>query len=161
MGMRQYIEDPVECTAINGAIRRAFDRRRGRGTAMHRILLVAHDALTRETTARGLRREGYDVVVTSDGREALAVYRQGGFDIVVTDIFMPERDGLETITELREISEGVRIVAISSRPGCTSYLKAAKAFGAAETLAPPFDIRRLCEKVGRAISSESSDPRRS
>lgn len=147
MGIRDYLTDPDKRRAISGAIRRAFDRRRQGGEAVGRIMVVDDDPLTRETLVRSLERAGYQVCAVGNGKLALQAYAREPVDLVITDIFMPECDGLETIAGLRRRSPEVKIVAVSSRPGHEGYLKAAKAFGAVECLIRPFDSQQLLDIV--------------
>ncbi len=94
---------------------------------------------------------GYEVSVASNGDEALGILRErGGSDVVVTDIFMPERDGLEIIQALHQQFPGTGVVAISAGrglPGATDYLAVAKVAGAHCTLRKPFSAGALLEAV--------------
>jgi len=64
---------------------------------MARIIVIDDDRKLREVICRALERAGYNVIEAADGRAGIRLYREQGGDLVVTDIFMPERDGLETI----------------------------------------------------------------
>jgi two-component system chemotaxis response regulator CheY len=83
-----------------------------RGTA-RRIMIVDDDASIRRTLHLLLSKAGYDVIQAADGSEAVRLWRQGGGDLVITDLHMPEKDGIETIIELLSHSPGVRIIAMS------------------------------------------------
>lgn len=96
-----------------------------------------------------LEEGGYKVAEASNGNEGIKSCRQHPCDLVVTDIFMPEKEGLETITELRREFPAIKIIAISgggyrSRvsgdSGLSTALRSAKDFGADRTLRKPFDI---------------------
>lgn len=94
-----------------------------------------------------LERPGVEIVQAPDGNRGLEIARQSSVDIVVTDILMPEKDGLELIQSLRKSSLPTKIIAISGggRRGRMNYLNEAEEFGADAVLAKPFaanDLRR-------------------
>jgi DNA-binding response OmpR family regulator len=153
MGIRDYLKNPAGCGGINRAIRSAFERKRGGGRPVLRILVVDDDPLTRETMVRTLQRASYDTLGAEDGNQALEMFDERPFDLVITDIFMPERDGLETINELRLRDPEVKIVAVSEGGEGERYRRAARSFGAAMTLQKPFDTDQLL----RAIKSVFKD----
>jgi len=97
-----------------------------------RILVIDDDRKLREVISRALERAGYDVLEADDGEAGIRLYREHGADLIITDIFMPERDGLETILQLRRESPGVKIVAISGgdSTGRLDLRKEAEIFGA-------------------------------
>lgn len=107
---------------------------------MIRILVIDDDFQMREMLGVILERKGYDVKTASDGKAALQLQSKKPFDIVITDIIMPEKEGLETISELRRGYPRVKIIAISGggqyKP--EGYLELAKQHGADRVLAKPF-----------------------
>ena len=114
-----------------------------------RILVVDDNADLRSTIQALLQADGFDVAVAGDGQAALASHQSRPADVVITDLFMPDKDGIETIVELRKLSPGLKIVAIS---GWTStqgsdYLRVAREIGAAVTLQKPFDPQELSRVV--------------
>ena len=110
---------------------------------MARRLLIADDnADLRESLRLILERFGYEVCLAADGTRALELQRLAPADVLITDIFMPERDGLETITAFRREFPRTRIIAMSGggvRVGGKIYLDTAGAAGADATLRKPFD----------------------
>ena len=106
---------------------------------MKHILLVDDDELSRGAVRKMLERSGYDVQSTGIGQEALAWYRREPADLVITDLIMPDTDGLEMIQELRRINPAVRVLAISGggRVDAEEYLSVARKFGAVEVLPKP------------------------
>lgn len=105
------------------------------------ILLIDDDEQFRAMLNEGLTGDGYQVLEASDGRQGLALYASKRTDLVITDLVMPEKGGLETIMEIKRLDPGVKIIAITGggRTGSThDYLKLAKALGAQVTLAKPF-----------------------
>ena len=97
-----------------------------------KILVIDDDNLVLYTLSRILERNGYEVVTATDGRRAMAIFRAERPDVVITDLIMPDTDGLEPIQELRKIDPTVRILAISGggRVNAEEYLSVARKFGA-------------------------------
>lgn len=114
-----------------------------------RILLVDDDDLSRSTIHQMLDRAGHQVVSSGSGSEALTLYRADRPDLVITDLIMPDTDGLELIQELRKIEPGVKILAISGggRVNANEYLTVARKFGAVGVLAKPFSNQELKDAV--------------
>ena len=110
-----------------------------------RILVVDDDRQTREVVDAKLRQAGHTVSCAADGVEAIDLVRGKLFDVVVTDILMPNKDGFEVIAELRRRHGGVRIVAMSGggRRNQEQYLKTASSLGAHATLMKPFSFSDL------------------
>ena len=107
-----------------------------------RILVIEDNADLRDYLRLALRGEGYEVLTARNGKEALGMIDGQGLDAVVTDLFMPEMDGIETISALRRKLPDVKVIAISGRPG-VDYLTVAKELGVARTLRKPFEIDEL------------------
>src|SRR5918998_4670393 len=83
------------------------------GGTPQRILIVDDDASIRRTLHLLLSRAGYEVIQASDGSEAVRLWREHGGDLVITDLHMPEKDGIQTIVELLTHTPGIRIIAMS------------------------------------------------
>jgi CheY-like chemotaxis protein len=120
-----------------------------------RILLADDDDLFRPAVRRMLEEAGFDVVEAKDGNEAVRSYRAQPTPLVVCDMFMPGKDGLETIMELRRAFSGVRIIAMSSSGfnGTVNVLPVARRLGALEVLHKPFDSPALLAAVKRAMAA--------
>ena len=116
---------------------------------MARILLVDDDEQFRNMLSETLKGAGYQVLEARDGAEGLKFYREHGTDLIITDLIMPEKEGLETIQELRRANPEVKIIAMSGggRSGPTDYLKIAKTFGARQVLAKPFSREEILTAV--------------
>ncbi len=116
---------------------------------MARILVVDDDTEIRELLRQFLDRAGYEVLVASDGNAALNIHRATPVDLMITDIVMPEREGLETIMEIRHHSPSVKIIAISGggRVGANEYLNVARVLGAQKTLSKPFELGELLSTI--------------
>jgi CheY-like chemotaxis protein len=102
----------------------------------------------------GLEGAGYVVDVAADGRQALTLQREHGADLMITDIFMPETDGLEVIQAMRSDFPAARIIAMSSR---IEYLQVARLLGIELTMAKPFTTSRLLRVVGTALQGKPSE----
>lgn len=114
-----------------------------------RILLVDDDDLSRGTIHQMLERAGHEVQSTGSGTEALELFRTHRPALVVTDLIMPDTDGLELIQQLRKLDGEVRILAISGggRVNANEYLSVARKFGAAGILAKPFSNQELKDAI--------------
>ena len=128
-----------------------------------RILVVDDDADTRESLKVLLETAGYEVEVAPNGARALRLQRSRAADAVVTDIFMPIADGIETIRELRAEFPGVRIIAVSAggrSVGNETYLAVALAAGADAVLRKPMDFDELLAMVKKLLAGPSgpADP---
>ena len=122
---------------------------------MSRILLVDDDGQVRKMLKITMERAGYDVVEAGDGNEAVRIYDPATIDLVITDIVMPEKEGIETIMELKTINPKVRIIAISGggRINPEDYLKWAQRFGVAATFTKPVDRDELLSSVNQLLSA--------
>ncbi|MCL4305127.1 response regulator [bacterium] len=121
---------------------------------MARILVVDDDPNIRQMLRSMLEREGYEVDVASNGLECMRRFEAAPADLVITDIIMPEQEGIETIRRLRAEYPESRIIAISGggRIGPSDYLSMAKLIGAVSTLSKPFDRKDLLEAIRGALS---------
>jgi CheY-like chemotaxis protein len=117
------------------------------------ILLVDDDNQFRAMLSEALTGEGYQVVEASDGSQAIKLYANQQTDLVITDLVMPEKEGLEMIKEIKQLYSGVKIIAITGggRGASGDYLKIAKAFGAQRTLAKPFFHREMLEAISQVL----------
>lgn len=113
------------------------------------VLVIDDEDLVRDTLRRALESAGIEVTVAADGREGLETYLVNPTDVVVTDILMPEKEGIETIIELKRENPEVKIVAISGgdRAGNTDFLEMAVLLGADRVLRKPFRPRELLAAI--------------
>lgn len=122
---------------------------------MNTVLIVDDDPLARDSLRLMLERAGYQVVEATDGLEAMKLFKGSPADLVVTDIFMPEMDGIEIIRELRILSPEVKIIAVSGG-GLISekeMLKIASGFGVDATFSKPFDSQEFLDTVATIIAA--------
>jgi len=154
MGIRDYLKDPKGRSSINRAIRSAFERRRGGVEGAQRLLVVGDDPLTRETLVRALQRARYDVVGAKDRNQALDLFDERPFDLVITEFLKPERKGLETVAALRGRSPELKIVAVSEHDPREGSAPSSGARGASHTLVKPFDTQQLLQAVKNLLEDD-------
>ena len=121
------------------------------------ILVVDDDPLVRCWVCTVLEEEGYCVAEAGDGNEALAIIRRDGPVAVVLDVYMPGKEGLETILELRKERYPIKVLATSGGPiDGYDVLKVAKLFGAADVLAKPYSAVTLVERVAQLLNEREA-----
>ena len=122
---------------------------------MQRVLVIDDDEQVRALLYEILERAGFEVVEASNGVEGLKLYRNHPTDLVITDLIMPEKEGVETIMELRSQFPNARIIAISGgqRAGGRDYLPIAARLGARRTVAKPFSRQEILEAVRETLSA--------
>jgi DNA-binding response OmpR family regulator len=123
-----------------------------------RILLIDDDIAVLRTLEIILSDLGYDIVTARDGNEGLRAFHRTHPDLVITDLIMPEKEGLETIIEMRRERAEVKIIAISGggRVHNTNFLEMAASLGANAVLPKPFDPSELAEKITACLSSREA-----
>jgi CheY-like chemotaxis protein len=120
---------------------------------MVRILVIDDDGDILEILGEMLTDAGYEVVEASSGGEGIKLYRQNPFDLVITDLVMPEKDGLEVVMELHKDFPDLKIITLSGNAYGRSSLETSKALGAARTLGKPFSEAQLLETVRGVLES--------
>jgi CheY-like chemotaxis protein len=106
----------------------------------------------RRTLTRMLRRGGHEVIEAKDGQEGMRLFRTDDPDVVVTDIFMPQKEGIETILNLRRENPTLPILAISGVAGRSKfYLDLAHKLGANRTFAKPFRTADLLQEINKLL----------
>ena len=116
---------------------------------MDSVLIIEDDEFVMNMLKQTFERAGYEVGTASNGRLGLELYRSRPFDVVITDLIMPDMEGIETISTLRRDDPDVRVIAISGggRNSPEDYLYLAKKLGAARTFPKPVDRNELLEAV--------------
>ncbi len=113
---------------------------------MSSVLLIDDDDLLRETIQRRLQRSGYEVICASNGKEGLALFREHHPEVLITDMVMPEKEGLETLMDLRGELGQTHVIAMSGgvlNQRADAVLNIAKHMGAHHVLHKPFEFREL------------------
>jgi DNA-binding response OmpR family regulator len=120
---------------------------------MARILIVDDEESIRYTLTKTLKSQGHEIYQASDGDTALKVLSEQEIELVVTDILMPNREGLETIREIRMNWPEIKIVAMSGggRIRNTEFLKVAQKFGADVILKKPFSMSEFKFEVSKIL----------
>ncbi len=131
-------------------------RLRDRGMA--RILIIDDNAALRATLRQMLEHAGHQVTEAANGAEGIRFFEQDAPDLVITDIFMPDKEGIETIIALHRANAELPIIAISGggRVDAMDYLTAAKKLGARHALSKPFHRDRLLEAVRECLSGNEA-----
>ena len=121
---------------------------------MASILLIDDDDTLRTLTAEVLRQAGHTVSEAPDGKTGLKLYHAGRHDLIITDIVMPDMDGLELIMSLRQTTPRPRIIAISgdSQLSTPLYLPLARRLGVQRTLAKPVRPEMLLQTVAEMLA---------
>ena len=123
----------------------------------HSILIIEDAGELRTCLRTELERAGYSVREASTGKEGMCAYHQTPTDVVMTDIFMPEGDGLEVIMTLRRECSPTKILAVTAGLGKNNFLQASRYLGADAVLHKPFDIETLLGTISRLLASEGPD----
>src|ERR1035437_8798305 len=122
---------------------------------MARILVIDDDPDIRAFLEEILKPAGHEVILAADGREGMERYRTSPADLVITDLYMPNQEGLETIRELRTCFPEVAIIAMSGRTAALHMLSVAQKFGAVGVLRKPFSADELIAVVGKALEGQA------
>lgn len=124
---------------------------------MSRILIADDDGDLCEILRLVLEKAGYEVDVVEDGDQAIRVHKRHPADVLITDLFMPGRDGLETVQFFRSRYPALRIIAISGGGYSgqkTDHLAVAQVAGADMVFRKPFDVARLVEGVRKLAAPQ-------
>ena len=120
---------------------------------MARILVIDDDEIMNGMIVQLLSEAGHDVEGVQDGNSGLKMFESKPFDLIVTDIVMPEKEGIETIISIRNKSKNIPIIAISGGEKLSpdQYLQMAQHFGADYTFQKPFDRERFLAAVRECL----------
>ena len=122
------------------------------------ILIIDDEPQIRSMLKLMLERDGYEVAEASDGIEGIRIYRQNPADLIITDLIMPNKDGIGVIIDLKKEFPNVKIIAMSggglNKP--EGYLKGAKKLGAACTLTKPIDRGEMLKAIKDVLTPPSS-----
>lgn len=123
---------------------------------MPSVLIVEDEKDLREMLKISLTRHKFTVYEAENGKEAIIHFKPSITDLVVTDLIMPDEDGLKVIIKLKELKPSIKIIAISGggKAGPGSYLNLAKALGADAIYSKPFSINELIAKIKELLNVE-------
>ncbi len=121
---------------------------------MARILVIDDEAELRIMLRQMLEHAGHEVSEADNGAVGIEIYQRDTPDLIITDIIMPEKEGVETIIELRRADPALPIIAISGggRLDATDFLSMAKKLGARHTLTKPFRRDQLLKAVSECLA---------
>lgn len=116
---------------------------------MKKILVIDDEEVIRKFLRLFFEKKGYEVVEATNGSQGVNIFMEQGADLIITDLVMPEQEGLETIRQIIKLYPGTPIIAMSGGGIIDPdvYLKMAKGFGAKYVFPKPFDKDLLLEKV--------------
>lgn len=120
------------------------------------VLIVEDDGDLREMLKISLNRKRFTVLEAENGKDAIAHFKPTVTDLVITDLIMPEEDGLKVIMKLREIKPSIKIIAISGggKAGPGSYLNLAKVLGADVIYSKPFSVNEMIKKIDELLKTD-------
>ncbi len=124
---------------------------------MASILVVDDEAQIRDLLKHMLTASGHQVLLAENGNEGCRLYRQHQPDLLITDLVMPEQNGIDMILELKKAFPAMRVVAISGGGGITGsfdYLPIAKLVGARHILKKPFGMQDLKAAVEDVLATD-------
>ena len=124
---------------------------------MARILVIDDDDLIRLFVKQIVESAGHEVAEAENGAYGIRLLKARPFDAIITDIFMPDMDGLETIRELRKDHPTLKIIAMSSggQIGSSDYLEMARRFGADKVIAKPFVADQLLDCLNTCLADSA------
>ena len=123
---------------------------------MKRILIIDDETNILLMLKKMLERAGYEIDLASNGEEGLRLFSNASFDLVITDIIMPEKEGLETIREMRKMQPEMKIIAMSGggKISADNYLETAKIFGASRIMEKPFTQQAMVSTVKELLEDD-------
>ncbi|MGD8342199.1 MAG: response regulator [Desulfobacterales bacterium] len=125
---------------------------------MARILIIDDESQIRSMLRLMLERVGYEVIEAEDGMEGIRQYRDNPADLIITDLIMPNKDGIGMIIELKKEFPQVKIIAMSgggvNRP--EGYLDGAQKLGATRTLTKPIDRDEMINAVKETLKTDTA-----
>jgi len=126
---------------------------------MKRILIIDDDHHILLMLKKMLEKAGFEVDLASNGVDGLELFQKIHADMVITDIIMPEKEGLETIREMKRMRSDLKIIAMSGggKISADNYLETAKIFGASLVLEKPFSQKTMVDAVTRLMGSEKEE----
>ena len=116
------------------------------------VLVIDDDDAIREYVRFMLEKNGYDVCEATNGNDGVVVARKNPPDLIITDLVMPDKEGIETIREIKELYPSCRIIAMSGSVNSDAYLAMARHLGAHSVLRKPFEREQLEEAVLQALA---------
>ena len=122
---------------------------------MASIMVVDDERQTRMMLRQMLERANYEVMEAENGYEAIQIFRQHPADLIIMDLIMPKKEGIETIIEMRAEFPYIKIIAMSGggRVGSETYLELAAKLGALRTLVKPIERDVLLDNIREVLQA--------
>src|SRR5215475_13607916 len=119
-----------------------------------RILIIDDYEPFRVSVKDLLEANGYDVAVAVGGEDGIQQFQLQPFDLVLCDLFMPKKEGMETIRDLRQLSAGTPIISVTGRSDAfeADFLRMTRKLGATRALTKPFDVEEFLALVRRCLA---------
>jgi CheY-like chemotaxis protein len=123
---------------------------------MATVLVVDDDDMIRDVIRSALERSGHEVLEAAEGSEALRKLKEGGVEVMIVDIMMPKKGGIETLMELRRSAPKVKSIVISGKvdTDSASFKNLIRAFGVGRVFPKPFDLGELTSTVDKLVAGE-------
>ncbi len=121
---------------------------------MKRILVAEDNRLILETVAQSLSREGYDIIRAQDGQDCMTQLEQNQVDLIITDLYMPNLNGLEVISKLNGDLKSIIPIMVLSAAGAEENVLKAFDMGADDYMVKPFSLIELNVRVKRLLSAK-------
>lgn len=119
---------------------------------MKRILIAEDNKLILETIAHSLTREGYEIIKTKDGKECLEILKDNKVDLIITDLYMPNVNGMEVISTLRDEWKLSTPILVLSAAGAEENVLKAFDFGADDFMIKPFSLVEINVRIKRLLA---------
>jgi two-component system, chemotaxis family, chemotaxis protein CheY len=123
---------------------------------MARVLVIDDDPGMRDFLQETLAAAGHEIFCAANGREGVALFRAHPAELVISDMLMPEQEGIETIQQLRALHLPIKVIAMSGAPVGWKVLQMAEKIGANATLQKPFETDELLRVVERLLHGTQS-----
>ena len=116
---------------------------------MARVLVVDDDGMIRDVVRRVLERAGHEVIEAAEGSEGLRKLKESTVDLMIVDVMMPKKGGIETLMELRKSQPGIKTIVITGKvdTDSASFKNLVHAFGVSRVFPKPFDLNELSSTV--------------
>ncbi|MEN8157201.1 MAG: response regulator [Bacteroidota bacterium] len=123
---------------------------------MQKILIIDDESNILMMLKKMLEQSGYEIELAANGVEGIEMFKKSRADLVITDIIMPEKEGLETIREMRRIKSDLKIIAMSGggKVSADSYLEIARIFGASKIISKPFTKQEMVLAVDELLKAD-------
>lgn len=122
---------------------------------MKNILIIDDDKSLRLIIKEKIKKSNYKIFEASNGKEGIEIYHKNDIDLIITDLIMPEKEGIETIIELKKENKDVKIIAISGGGyfNPEDYLEAAEGLGAIKTFIKPIDFEKFTKFINELLNN--------